>query len=85
MAYSGIDVVNQVGKVAPKMISQATSEINKIAQQRIDQVVRSGGAEIERVAPKNYQRCYRRGIQNTFQTTWKFRQETIPKNKKKTI
>ena len=34
------------------MISQATSEINKIAQQRIDQVVRSGGAEIEQVAPK---------------------------------
>ena len=34
------------------MISQATREINKIAQQRIDQVVRSGGAEIERVAPK---------------------------------
>ena len=52
LAYSGIDVVNQVGKVAPKMISQATGEINKIAQQRIDQVVQSGGAEIERVAPK---------------------------------
>ena len=34
------------------MISQATGEINKIAQKRIDQVVRSGGAEIERVAPK---------------------------------
>ena len=34
------------------MISQTTGEINKIAQQRIDQVVRSGGAEIERVAPK---------------------------------
>ena len=34
------------------MMSQATSEINKIAQQRIDQVVRSGGAEIEQVAPK---------------------------------
>ena len=34
------------------MISQATREINKIAQQRIDQVVRSGGAEIEHVAPK---------------------------------
>ena len=51
-AYAGIDVVNQAGKVAPKMISQATGEINKIAQKRIDQVVRSGGAEIERVAPK---------------------------------
>ena len=51
-AYAGRDVVNQVGKVAPKMISQATCKINKIAQQRIDQVVQSGGAEIERVAPK---------------------------------
>ena len=34
------------------MVSQATGKINKIAQQRIDQVVRSGGAEIERIAPK---------------------------------
>ena len=51
-AYAGRDVVNQIGKVAPKMISQATCKINKIAQQRIDQVVQSGGAEIERVAPK---------------------------------
>ena len=52
VAYAGRDVVNQVGKVAPKMITQATGEINKIAQDRIDQIVRSGGAEIERVAPK---------------------------------
>ena len=51
-AYAGRDVVNQAGKVAPKLINQATGEINKIAQQRIDQVIRSGGAEIERVAPK---------------------------------
>ena len=51
-AYAGRDVVNQVGKVAPKMITQATGEINKIAQERIDQIVRSGGSEIERVAPK---------------------------------
>ena len=51
-AYTGRDTVNQVGKVAPKIIRQATGEINKIAQQRIDQIVRSGGAEIERVALK---------------------------------
>ena len=51
-AYTCRDIVNQIGKVTPKMISQATGEINKIAQQRIDQVVRSGGAEIERVALK---------------------------------
>ena len=51
-AYAGRDVVNQASKVAPKLISQATGKINKIAQQGIVQVVRSGGAEIELVAPK---------------------------------
>ena len=34
------------------VISQATGETKKIAQQRIDQVVRLGRAEIKRVAPK---------------------------------
>ena len=51
-AYAGRDTVNQVGKIAPKIISQAIGEINKIARQRIDQAIRSGGAEIERVASK---------------------------------
>ena len=45
-------MVNQASKVAPKLISQATGKINKIAQQGIVQVVRSGGAEIKLVAPK---------------------------------
>ena len=52
LAYAGRGSVNEVGKIAPKVISQATGEINKIAQQRIDQAIRSGGAEIERVASK---------------------------------
>ena len=51
-AYAGRDTVNQAGKVAPKPISQATGEINKFSQQRIDQVIHSGWPEIERVAPK---------------------------------
>ena len=51
-AYAGRDVVNQVGKVAPEIINQATREINKTTQERIDQAIRLGGAEIERVAPK---------------------------------
>ena len=51
-AYAGRDTVNQVGKIAPGIINKATSDINKIAQQRIDQAIRTGGAEIERVAPK---------------------------------
>ena len=51
-AYAGRDTVNQVGKIAPDIINKAAGEINKIAHLRIDQVFRSGGAEIERVAPK---------------------------------
>ena len=50
-AYVGQDTVNQVGKIAPKTITKATSDIDKITKERIDQTVRSGGAEIERVAP----------------------------------
>ena len=51
-AYAGRDTVNQVEKKAPGIINKATSDINKIAQQRIDQAVRTGGAEIERIAPE---------------------------------
>ena len=51
-ASAGRDVVNQAGKVAQKLINQATGEINKIARQKIDQVIRSSGAEIERIAPE---------------------------------
>ena len=42
--YAGRDTVNQVGNIAPKIITKATSDINKIAKERIDQIVRSGGA-----------------------------------------
>ena len=51
-AYAGRDTVNQVGKIAPGIINKATSNINKTAQQRIDQAIKTGGAEVERIAPK---------------------------------
>ena len=51
-AYTGPDTVNQVGKITPKIITNANSDINKIAKDRIDQIARTGGAEIERIAPK---------------------------------
>ena len=51
-AYAGRNAVNQAGKVAPSIINKATSDINKIAQKRIDQAIRTGGAEVERIAPK---------------------------------
>ena len=51
-AFAGRDTVNQVGKIAPNIIRQATGEIDKIMQSRINQVIKSGGTEIERVLPK---------------------------------
>ena len=67
-AYAGReDTVNQVGKVNPKIISQTTGEINKIAQQRIDQIIRSGGAEIERIVPK----VIKRSIEEVYKTLFR--------------
>ena len=51
-AYAGRDKVNQVGKIAPYIIKNATSQIDKIAKDRIDQAIRTGGSEIECIAPK---------------------------------
>ena len=35
-AYGGRVIVNQAGKIAPGIINKATSDINKIAKERID-------------------------------------------------
>ena len=51
-AYAGRDVVNQAGKIAPGIINKATSDINKITKERIDQAIRTGSAEVERIVPK---------------------------------
>ena len=51
-AYASRNTVNQVGKIAPNIIKNATNNIHKIAKERIDQVIKSGGSEIERIAPK---------------------------------
>ena len=50
--YAGRDTVNQVRKIDPGIINKATSDINKIAQQRIDQAIKTGRAEAERITPK---------------------------------
>ena len=44
--------VNQATKVAPSVIKAATDDINKIAEQRINQVISWEGQELERVLAK---------------------------------
>ena len=47
-AYAGRDVV----KVALDIIKKASSEINNIAEQRINQAISQGGKELKRVVLK---------------------------------
>ena len=77
-AYAGRDTVNQVGKIAPGIINKATSDINKIAQQRIDQAIRTGGAEIEQVAPK----IIRGAIEEVYKTPFRLLGNLEKKNSK---
>ena len=51
-AYAGRDTVNQVGKIAPGLIKNASAEINDITQQQINEIIIQGGKEIEHVLPK---------------------------------
>ena len=51
-AYAGRDTVNQLKKIAPGIIKDASSQINDITQQRINQAITKGSRELERVLPK---------------------------------
>ena len=66
-AYAGRDNVNQVGKTAPGLMKNASAEINNIAQQRINQIIRQGGKEAERVLPK----ILRGAIEDVYQTLFR--------------
>ena len=46
-AYAGRDTVNQVGKIAPDLIKNASSKLNNIVQQRINQIISQGEKEVE--------------------------------------
>ena len=63
-AYAGRDVVNQLGKVAPDIIKNASSEINNIAEQRINQAISQGGEELESVVLN----ILRGAIEDVYQT-----------------
>ena len=47
--YAGRDTVHQLEQIVPGVIKNASSEINYIAQQKINQIICQGGQEMERV------------------------------------
>ena len=65
--YAGRNTVNQAAKVAPGVIKTATNDINNIVEQRINQIISKGGAEVERVLPK----ILRGAIEDVYQTPFR--------------
>ena len=82
-AYAGRDTINHVGKIAPGIINKATSDINKIAQQRTDQAIRTGRAEIECVAPKIIRGAIEEVYKTLFRLLGNLRKKQFQKIKRK--
>ena len=82
-AYAGRYTVNQVRKIAPGIINKATSDINKIAQQRTDQAIRTGRGEIECVAPKIIRGATEEVYKTLFRLLGNIRKKQFQKIKRK--
>ena len=84
-AYAGRDTVNQVTKIAPGIIKNAGSEINNVAQQRLNKIISLGGKEMERVLPE----ILRVAIEDVYQTPFRllgnFRKQQLNKLKNKML
>ena len=68
-AYTGRDTDNQVGKIAPGLIKNTSSEINNIAQQRINQMISQGEKNLPKIlrgATENLFRYWRILENNNF-------------------
>ena len=61
------DVFNQAAKVVPRLIKGTTNEIDKITQQRINQIISQRGKEVECVLPK----ILRGAIEDVYQTPFR--------------
>ena len=84
-SYAGRDTVNQFGKIAPGLIKNASSEINNLAQQRINQIIRRGGQETERVLPKIIRGANEDVYQTPFTMLGKFEKQQLQKIKLKIL
>ena len=82
-AYASRDTVNQLGKVAPGIMKNASSEIDNIAEQRIKLIISQGGKEIERVLPNILRAVIEDMYQTPFRLLGKFGKQRLLKSKKK--
>ena len=79
------DTANQGEKVAPRVIKNASNEINNIAKDRINQIITQGGKEVELVLPK----ILRGATEDVYQTPFKmlrnFGKQQLNKLKRKIL
>ena len=84
-AYAGRDTINQVGKIAPGLIKNASSEINNIAQHQINQAISQGGRESERVLPKIVRCAFEDVSQTPLGLLEKFGKQQLQKRKNRLL
>ena len=72
-------------KIEPGLIKNASSEINNIAQQRINQVIRQGGQEIEHVLPKVLREAIEDVYHTLFRLLRKFGKQQLQNIKRKIL
>ena len=67
--------------MVPEIITEVTGEINQIAKDRINQIVKTGGAKIERLAPKIIREAIEDVYKTPFRLPGKFGKEQFQKTK----
>ena len=76
---------NQVEKIPPGIIKNATKEINDVAQQRINQIISQGGKEVETVLPKIIRGVTEDVYQKPFRLLGNFGKQQLNKLKNKIL
>ena len=84
-AYTGRDVVNQLGKVESDIIKNVRSEINNIAEQRINQAISQRGKELERVLANIFRGAIEDVYQTPFSLLGRFGKQQLQKLKNKVL
>ena len=71
--------------MAPGLIKSASSDINNISLERINQVISQGGKEIERVLPKLLRYAFEDVYQMLFRVLGKFGKQQLQKVRNKLL
>ena len=83
--YTGRNPVNQVGKIAPGLTKNTSSEINNIVQQQTNQAINQGERGIKHVISKILHSAIEEVYQMSFRLLGKFEKLQLQKIKNKIL